>query len=562
MANDKVEFDILINGKPAKKSLEEVKKELKDVEKQDESTTKVINTNWATIGATIALAAVGVASMINSAARLDRAMFGLNQQTRDYIRNMSVTSGLTKEVIAGFVQTGKTAGMSGDAIEKMIDSAVALGRAYPHESAETFIDNLTMLNTTGEAQGFIVDVLEQKYGTLDLKAISLADKMKTIDEATKGVNEAFEETAGAKFDQILSEASASSTDLGNSLLRLVDKSGIMWLFTKAIDTVAFSTQGWANLLDYARIKLKELIGEDVTKDIEEYNKNLDKMDALLLKITGDAEAATGEISIFKSPEDVKNDLDTFRELIKSMMAKLRSDFKNNEITPEQLLFAEDQVNDWADKVQAGIARGLSMDEAMKSTAGALDMMAEELTEIEKSGRKAGKGLEDAFVKMAQTGKLSFKDMTDAIIADLIRIAIRKSITAAIGGSTMGGFLGFHTGGEVKHTGGAIGGGSHIPSYHTGMRSDERMAKLQVGESVVNRAGTANNGAAIDAMNRGQKISGGGDTFVTHTHNWSVTTPDAGSFASQMIQNKDVITSVIQKDVMTNGTTRTVLKQAL
>lgn len=42
---------------------------------------------------------------------------------------------------------------------------------------------------------------------------------------------------------------------------------------------------------------------------------------------------------------------------------------------------------------------------------------------------ATRGMEDAIVRFAQTGKISFRDMTDAIIADIIRIMVRRSIVS-------------------------------------------------------------------------------------------------------------------------------------
>lgn len=44
---------------------------------------------------------------------------------------------------------------------------------------------------------------------------------------------------------------------------------------------------------------------------------------------------------------------------------------------------------------------------------------------------AFKGMEDAIVTFAQTGKMSFTDMANSIIADLIRIAVRSSITGPL-----------------------------------------------------------------------------------------------------------------------------------
>jgi len=61
-----------------------------------------------------------------------------------------------------------------------------------------------------------------------------------------------------------------------------------------------------------------------------------------------------------------------------------------------------------------------------------------------------RGLEDAFVNLATTGKLSFKSLADSIIADITRIVVRQSITGPLAGMLSGAFSG---GG-----GGASGGG--------------------------------------------------------------------------------------------------------
>ena len=52
-----------------------------------------------------------------------------------------------------------------------------------------------------------------------------------------------------------------------------------------------------------------------------------------------------------------------------------------------------------------------------------------------------RGVEDAFVNLATTGKLSFKSLADSIIADITRIVVRQSITGPLAGMLSGAFSG-------------------------------------------------------------------------------------------------------------------------
>ena len=71
------------------------------------------------------------------------------------------------------------------------------------------------------------------------------------------------------------------------------------------------------------------------------------------------------------------------------------------------------------------------------------------------------GMEDAFVKMATTGKLSFRDMSNSIIADIARILVRRQITGPLAnmlGGALSGVFGGAAGGlfQVAHGGGMVG----------------------------------------------------------------------------------------------------------
>ena len=61
----------------------------------------------------------------------------------------------------------------------------------------------------------------------------------------------------------------------------------------------------------------------------------------------------------------------------------------------------------------------------------------------KATEKAFKGMEDALVDFAMTGKLNFRDLANSIVADLIRIQIRAAMSnvfSAIGGDLFGSFF--------------------------------------------------------------------------------------------------------------------------
>ena len=567
--NDSVEFDILVNGEPAKKSLKEVEEGVAKVEKQDKQTTSAMKVSWAAVGAAIVAAAATVGAMSKSARDLEKATFGLNKQTKDYIKNASNIHGMSQEIIAGFVQTGKAAGMGGDAIKTMIDQAVALGRAFPHESVEGFIDNLSMLSTAEEAQGYIVDVLEQKYGTVDLKLMSTADKMKFLMEKTKGVNEEFNKTKGAKFDQEMQKIANESITLGETFNNMIINSGIVtaihgimntfdWMtgrFGVGIEAIGISFEmmkvvaiksvrdilfgleaipGVGKLVEDSATRMS--ISYDIANDALKQSKKTLKENVIALKeVEEGADAASDAMAPDVGGFDsVIDDMSRFKSMIKDNINILRSELAAGDLTPEEVLFTEDAINAWAAKVQEGIGRGLSMDQAMQASSKSFKMMEVQVSDYDKmlqSVVTAGVSrLSSSLVDMAMSGKASFADMAKAMIADIAKIIVQQMMLNAIKNSAFGASLGFHTGtSEVKHTGGSIGGGTSIPSYHTGMRSDERIAKLQVGEAVVNRAGAANNGAAIDAMNSGHKIGGGTNVSVTVINNAGaeVTTQDDG-----------------------------------
>lgn len=74
------------------------------------------------------------------------------------------------------------------------------------------------------------------------------------------------------------------------------------------------------------------------------------------------------------------------------------------------------------------------------------------------------GIEDAFVKMAETGKLSFSDMINSMIADLVRLTVRANITGPLAGALGGLFSDWSTNIKFNNLADSIVAGA-TPSAH-------------------------------------------------------------------------------------------------
>ncbi len=122
-------------------------------------------------------------------------------------------------------------------------------------------------------------------------------------------------------------------------------------------------------------------------------------------------------------------------------------------------------------------------------------------------KRAFTQMEDALIEFVKTGKVSFKDLVDSIINDLLRLAVRKFITGPLAGALGLGLPGFHRGGMADEPTFyrlvPVQVALAAPRYHTGIGPDERLAVIHKTEGIF----TQGQMRALGALIRG------GDTTI-------------------------------------------------
>ena len=557
MATEKIEIEIIAKGKPAEKAIKGVERKTKDLGTQSKQTGKEVDgvltrmrVGWIAVGASVVKA-------VSEAAKFERASIGLTNSQKRWAQEMSLATDIQAEQVAGFLKSAQTAGLAEDQMKELAKQSIALGYAFPHENAETLNDNMIMLARTGEAQGFVVDILEQKYSalgeditTLDLKTKSWSEKMTLVGEVAQKSQTQMDASNYKDLNEMIGSVDQAFTDVGNTLVMLGSDSGGFGLIKNIVDGLSLSLQFIG-----AGIKT---IATDIGVLFEAlgivYDKQAKVVDITKEQLTVEEQLANANKFKLELEKELTIATGSHREAVERQIATINTQIDGLSLYGDAHHFVKEQIDESKaahaelkaeqDGMYEGVKGGLEDYIKVGNDAAA------QSKEFGKVGTKVATSMEDAFVNMAMGAKTSFKDMARSIIADLIRIQVRKKITGFLGNLDFFGGSTTTPAPVTSHTGGAIGLAS-IPSFHTGYRSDERLAKLQVGESVVNRAGTARNGEAIDAMNSGQAI-GGGDNIQNANITFQVQAFDSASFQQGMVQNRATIVGVVREAFNRNG----------
>lgn len=359
------------------------------------------------------------------------------------------------------------------------------------------------------------------------------------------------------------------------------------------------------------------------KDAVNVQKEIGKLEADLAKVRGDGAAKLQVLSIQErqAEQDRKDAIATYKAALQSSTAALEGQMqamvlrvglgdreyevqqKVNDVYKEQArLLADLALQKSTGKIDADVAKANEANIKKEATAqvqailegyAALDKAQSDwkngaaaawMNYLTDANNVAGQmqsaftgafsGLEDAFVKFVQTGKLSFSDLANSIIADLARIEAKQAITG-IFGSAFNAVLGSTIGGVSKEAipvssafslgGGRATGGDVVPGklYPVGETGRPEILEQNGIKYLIPGAGGTVTPAGMAAVG-----GGGTGVFNVNIHNAPAGTTAEASAKQNANGGFDiaVILKAVRKDIANDlasgGTTMSAIKGRL
>ena len=345
-------------------------------------------------------------SLEKAGAKLDRVKEILADKSKATEQELSVLNAAAKAYTA--IESKKSSGKSDSSMKSALESLQRVREEIAKLNGESAGSGLAQKNREIEELG-----KKAKYSKGEIEALQTqytqAFQKDTLDEFNKSLLQAQNNTAK---------------------LRELE--------------VAESVQEWTNRLkeaglsaEEATAKAKEL-GEALSDGIN--TQNLETLNSVLKEL----EEKTGQYGL---------SLETSNELLETQVKLWRQAGVPEEFINQlrEIRELENSTDAWA-----GISRATQRYYADATN------MAKQLEDVTTN---AFSSMEDAFVQFATTGKLSFTDLANSIISDLVRISIRSMILAPLAKS-LGGFFGGSSGGG-GFFGGLFGGSSGRSSYSAG-----------------------------------------------------------------------------------------------
>jgi lambda family phage tail tape measure protein len=192
------------------------------------------------------------------------------------------------------------------------------------------------------------------------------------------------------------------------------------------------------------------------------------------------------------------------------------------------LLAQQNYYGQVDAAQSNWANGAS--DALQNY---IDQAADVAGQTQALFTSAFSGLEDGIVNFVKTGKLSFKDLANSIIEDLIRIQVRQAAAGFLssafgaftgGGSSSGTMTGFSEGAMVPNAKGGVYSSASLSSYSGGVYNTPQTFAFAKGAGIFAEAGPE----AIMPLTRAadgslgvRAIGGSGAPAAEPAQTWSI-----------------------------------------
>jgi hypothetical protein len=575
MAKKQIEIEIIAKGRPAERSIDNVDKKTKKLAKTTKTSGSNMTASWAKVG----LAIVGVTAVLKKASEAHsvqlKAEIALGNALRlnakqgedsiemwkDYASGLQDITLFGDEATLQQIALLKTMGLSDEQTRKLITTAMDYSTAFGKDMPSA-VRELTM--TLSGQLGTIKRTIPS-IGEFTKEQLKSGEAIDAVSVLVKGQAAALAATPWGESEQLANSFGDEMERLGEVTLDLASESGALGALKSSLSTIS---EKFSGLTDLVKIFKGEATQEDRLSILDNQIKALEEAEekGLWGKFL---EGIQGQISPIAKLNNLLGKSAVKLEDLKKAREKLNKEINNgNQETKAEIIDLGHKAVILDDLILKEEIYGKGHSKNFSEMTASTKAYNFALMTVQDNAEQIATTMSGTFADMAVGIKSDFGSMARSIVRSLIQVRIQALITRAISGFSWGssptvdaGSLG--SGAEAMFVDTFHNGTSNVKSFHSGnVRSDERLAKLQVGEAVINRGGAAKNRGAIEAMNKGYDVGGNGGNVTTAEINFNVQAIDASSFNNYLVNSKSVIENIINTSLSTNGSVRRTIKQVV
>ena len=486
---------IIVDGKLAKKEIDAISNKTKRLEETTTKTESVMKKSYIAIAGAVALVGAAFVAVGSKALELEKLQSALGNSIEkntnmlqkdtgvwdEYITKLGLAAGITKQEAIELALIGTSAKLSTEQLMWMMETATGLGKAFPDEQVKTFAEDLTESLKVGKPVGQMLQRMEEQLGLVGTANASTADMIHVMTEMAKGQNETFNKTKAGKFHRVYEKIKAGVVGLADGFVGLI---GNMIEYTELEGKVTFASAmvivGFQQLHNW--ILQTRIAWNDFTGDSDEASELRDR----LIFLKDEQREFIKEIRKTKE-ERVAEASEAKRIALEQTIAQTE---KQKAYREEQTRLKEvnDAVKTFGDEQYKVAETGVKNIDKLTETYNKLD------NAIQSGAMETSDTVIRAYNNIAQEVSNSILQMNAAAYESYV---YRQSLNT------------YHTGGQVRHTGGSAikrhtGGSGQIGGG--GGYNEVQITALQ-DEFVMNRQAVKANKKDLIAMNAGQSPSG-------------------------------------------------------